>query len=150
MLFFFNSFKRIVEYTADEHNGFNAVVRREPIDEKIIKKVYEPEIIKHNLGPVGAPIIAPAPFKYAHHHAPEAIIGPAPVPKVYAPAPGLLHKVKPQFIASPQPYYAAPDSPKFFKPIEKVHKYSLKPTHDYEPLHTGVKYLSSPSHYNQY
>lgn len=147
-----HSFKRIVEYTADEHNGFNAVVRREPVDERFIKKAYEPEIIKHHLGPVDpAPIVGPAPLKYAHQHAPEAIIGPAPVQKVYAP--GLLHhqKVKPQFIAqSPPHYYAPPENPKFYKPIEKVHKYSLKPTHEYEPLHTGVKYLSSPSHYNQY
>lgn len=36
-------YKRIVEYTADEHNGFNAIVRREPVDVKIVKKVYDAE-----------------------------------------------------------------------------------------------------------
>lgn len=141
-----HSFKRIVEYTADEHNGFNAVVRREPVDAKIIKKVYEPEIVKHHLAAV-APVAAPAPLKYYNthqQHAPEAIIGPAPAPlqKIYAPA--VLHhqKVKPQFINAPQQYYAPPENPKFFKPVERIQKH-FKPAHEYEPL-------PPPSHYNQY
>lgn len=148
-----SSFKRIVEYTADEHNGFNAVVRREPVDAKLIKKVYEPEIVKHHLAPVGpVPVPAPAPFKYysSHQQAPEAFIAPAPAPiqKVFAPA--VLHHQKPQYFAPPQQqYYAPPENPKFFKPIEKVHKY-FKPAHEYEPQHTGVKYVSPSSHYNHY
>lgn len=143
------SFKRIVEYTADEHNGFNAVVRREPIDEKIAKKFYEPEIVKHHLAPAAAPIAAPAPLKYysTHQHAPEAIIAPAPVQKIYDPR--VLHhqKVKAHIIAPPPPqYYAPPENPKFFKTVDKIHKYGVN-----APAHTGVKYLSpSPSHYNQF
>lgn len=162
------SFKRIVEYTADEHNGFNAVVRREPVDAKIVKKVYEPEYAKHqHLAPVVGPVPVPAPIKYyAHQQAPDAFIAPAPVQKVYAP--GVLHhqKVKSpqqffaapqqyyaqpqQYYAQPQQYYAPPENPKYFKHIEKIPKY-FKPAHEYEPQHTAVKYVSpSPSHYNHY
>ncbi|XP_058825875.1 larval cuticle protein A3A-like [Topomyia yanbarensis] len=34
-----DGFRRVVDYTADEHNGFNAVVRREPLSQKIVKTV---------------------------------------------------------------------------------------------------------------
>lgn len=159
-----SSFKRIVEYTADEHNGFNAVVRREPVDAKIVKKVYEPEFVKHHLapavvGPVPAP--APAPLKYysAHQQVPDTIIAPAPLPvqKVYAPsvlhhqrAPQQFIPAPQQFIPAPQQFYAPPENPKYFKPIQKITKF-FKPAHEYEPQHTAVKYASpSPSHYNQY
>lgn len=161
-----SSFKRIVEYTADEHNGFNAVVRREPVDAKIVKKVYEPEYVKHHLAPANlvgpVPVPAPAPLKYynAHQQVPETIFAPAPAPihaalpvqKHYAPA--ILHhqgiKAPQQFIPAPQQYYAPPENPKFFKPIQKITKY-FKPAHEYEPQHTGVRYVSpspAPSHYN--
>lgn len=167
------SFKRIVEYTADEHNGFNAVVRREPVDPKIVKKVYEPELVKqhyapHNhyapqhyapvVGPV--PVPAPAPLKYysTHQQVPDTIIAPAPAPlavPVPAPfpvqkhyAPGVLHHQKiikspQQFIAAPQQYYAPPENPKYFRPVERVQKF-FKPAHEYEPQHTAVKYVSPP------
>lgn len=36
-------YKRIVEYTADAEHGFNAVVRREPINAEVAKKVYATE-----------------------------------------------------------------------------------------------------------
>lgn len=41
-----DGYRRIVEYTADEHTGFNAVVRREPTDIKI--PIYESQ---HSHGP---------------------------------------------------------------------------------------------------
>ncbi|XP_053672891.1 cuticle protein-like [Anopheles nili] len=35
-----DGFRRVVDYTADEHNGFNAVVRREPLaGHKLVKTV---------------------------------------------------------------------------------------------------------------
>lgn len=128
------------------------MVRREPVDAKIIKKVYEPEIVKHHLAPVVGPV--PAPLKYyTHQQYPDTVIAPAPIQKVYAPA-GILHhqKVKSpqQFIAAPQQYYAPPENPKYFRPIEKIPKF-FKPAHEYEPQHTAVKYVSQqPSHYNHY
>lgn len=146
------SFKRIVEYTADEHNGFNAVVRREPVDAKIVKKVYEPEYVKHHLAPVGPIPGNSGPLKYysTHQQAPEAaIIAQAPIQKVYAPA--VLHhqKIKPQPFIAPQQYYAPPENPKFYKPIEKSQRF-FKPAHEYEPQHSGIKYVSPSSHYNHY
>lgn len=144
---FTHSFKRIVEYTADDHNGFNAVVRREPFDAKIIKKIYEPEIVKHHVASVAPVAAAPLNYYSAHQQAPHAIFAPAPVAKVFAPA--VLHqqKIRPQYI-EPQQYYAPPENPKFF-PNQKVQKF-FKPAHEYEPQNTAVKYVSPPSQYNHY
>lgn len=64
-LFFSDGHKRVVEYTADEHNGFNAVVHREPTSVKIPVTVTK----------VIAPVI---------HHAP-AVHYVQPVAKVYTP-----------------------------------------------------------------
>lgn len=137
---FFPSFKRIVEYTADEHNGFNAVVRREPTDIKLIKKVYEPELVKHV-----------APVKYYAPQPEPAII--AATPKYVQPvhqkivAPIVKTYTAPQYPV-PQ-YYAPPEHPKFFKPVEKVTKY-VKPAYEYEPHHTAVKYVTPAPHYHHY
>lgn len=121
-----DGFKRIVEYTADEHNGFNAVVRREPTDVKVVKKVYDvqPEIVK----------TVPIQKYYPH-----------PEPNYYAPPP--VHQKIVKQIAPPK-YYAAPENPKFFKPaaVEKFATKFVKP-YNFDP-HTGVKYVEP--HYNHY
>lgn len=127
------------------------MVRREPIDAKIIKKVYEPEIVKHHLASVAPVVATAAPIKYynAHQQAPDVIVAPTPIQKVFAPSAVLHHqKVKSQFIA-PQQYYAPPENPKFFRPVQKIQKF-FQPAHEYEPHHTDVKYASSPSQYNHY
>ncbi|XP_037038197.1 larval cuticle protein A3A-like [Bradysia coprophila] len=41
-----DGFRRIVEYTADEHNGFNAIVHREPTDIKI--PIFESHHVSHH------------------------------------------------------------------------------------------------------
>jgi Insect cuticle protein len=43
-----DGYRRIVDYTADDYNGFQATVRREPLHAHpvIIKKVIQPTIIK--------------------------------------------------------------------------------------------------------
>lgn len=140
MIFFFNSiqsFKRIVEYTADDHNGFNAVVRREPTDVKIIKKVYEPEVVK-----AVAPIPA-APIKY-YTPQPEII---SATPKYFS-APIHQKVIAPivKTYASPPQYYAPPEHPKFFKPLAPKF---VKPAFGYDP-HTAVKYVTPSPHYNHY
>lgn len=66
-----DGFKRTVEYTADEHNGFNAVVHREPIGHH----VHQPQVAKL----VAAPVYKHAPVHYA------------PAPVHYAPAPVQHH-----------------------------------------------------------
>ncbi|EDW12528.1 cuticle protein [Drosophila mojavensis] len=48
-----DGYQRIVDYTSDAHNGFNAVVRREPLGQKIIKAA-----------PI-AKIVSPLPLAYA-------------------------------------------------------------------------------------
>ncbi|XP_055598346.1 larval cuticle protein A2B-like [Uranotaenia lowii] len=58
--------RRIVDYTADEHNGFNAVVRREPIEgHKIVKTI----------APVAKVVAAPIPVAKVY----------SPVQKIVAP-----------------------------------------------------------------
>lgn len=42
-----DGFRRIVEYTADEHNGFNAIVHREPTDIKI--PIFESHHVPHHV-----------------------------------------------------------------------------------------------------
>lgn len=137
---FIYSFKRIVEYTADEH-GYNAVTRREPVDVKIIKKTYEPEVVKH-IAPIAAPV---APVKYFSPQ-PEQYIHQAP--KLFAPS--VQQKVIAPIVksyATPQ-YYAAPENPKLYgKPLEKITKI-VKPAYSYEPQHTDVKYVQPQ--YNHY
>lgn len=128
-----DGFKRVVEYTADDHNGFNAVVTRIPVDHAHVKKVYQPEIVK----PV------PAPVKY---------FAPQPqVVKSYVTEPYQHQKViAPVVKHLPQPaYYAPPEHPKFFKPVEKVAKF-VKPAYEYEPHHTDVKYVHPAPHYTHY
>ena len=61
--------KRTVEYTADDHNGFNAVVHREPLGHKVVA------------APVVAKVHAPLAAHYAH----------APVAAHYAHAPVAAH-----------------------------------------------------------
>lgn len=59
--------KRTVEYTADDHNGFNAVVHREPLVHKVAA-VHAP--VHYAAAPVVAKVHAPvayaAPAHYAH------------------------------------------------------------------------------------
>lgn len=117
-----------MEYTADEHNGFNAVVRREPSDVKI------------------APV---APVKYLAPQ-PEIVAHAAPVQKVYSPVvpQKVIAPIVKQYVAQPQ-YYAPPENPKYFKPVEKVAKF-FKPANPYEQ-YTGVNYHQpSPPQYHQY
>ncbi|XP_053691798.1 larval cuticle protein A2B-like [Sabethes cyaneus] len=68
-----DGYQRIVDYTADEHNGFNAVVRREPLTQKVAKIV----------APIAHHYVAPAPIaKIALPVAKVAV----PVAKVAYPA----------------------------------------------------------------
>lgn len=66
--------KRTVEYTADPHNGFNAVVHKEP-GSYPTAKAY---------APIPAPVVKYAPTKYSVS-APK--YAPAPSVYAYAPAP---------------------------------------------------------------
>ncbi|XP_055851160.1 cuticle protein 7-like [Episyrphus balteatus] len=81
-----DGYRRIVDYSADSVNGFNAVVRREPLG---VAVAAAPALIK----------AAPAPLAYA---AAPALLKAAPAPLAYAAAPALLK-------AAPAPFaYSAP------------------------------------------
>ncbi|XP_035907250.1 cuticle protein-like [Anopheles stephensi] len=67
--------KRTVEYTADDHNGFNAVVHREPTDIKIPQPIVQKVIAQPAIAKViaqPAKIIAAQPAYY-HQPAPAVV-----------------------------------------------------------------------------
>ncbi|XP_050084685.1 cuticle protein 7-like [Anopheles aquasalis] len=69
--------KRTVEYTADDHNGFNAVVHREPTDIKIPqpavhKIIAQPAITKVIAQPTK--IVAAQPAYIANYHQPAPAV----------------------------------------------------------------------------
>lgn len=111
-------------------------MRREPADVKIVKKVYEPELVKH---------VAPVKYYTPQH---EAIV--AAPPKYVAPVAQKVFAPIVKQYTTPQ-YYAPPEHPKFFKPVETVAKF-VKPAYEYDPHphHTAVKYVTPAPHYNHY
>ncbi|KXJ71755.1 hypothetical protein RP20_CCG019760 [Aedes albopictus] len=62
--------KRTVEYTADDHNGFNAVVHREPTDIKIPQPVHKIAIAQPVAKVIAQPAYVHAAPAVAHYHAP--------------------------------------------------------------------------------
>lgn len=129
-----DGFKRIVEYTADAHHGFNAVVRREPTDAKVpvkvVQKVLEPQHVKY-YSPQPAPVVVAQPKYYE------------PQSKYYEPQPKYYEQPVHQKLIVPQPtpqYYAAPERPKYYREPNIV-------KHIYSPPQPTVKYVQQPSHY---
>lgn len=81
-----DGYKRTVDYTSDAHNGFNAVVKREPLGHAIAPapKYIAPAPILH-----AAPLIHSAPILHA---APAKILSPAITHvSVHAPAYAYSH-----------------------------------------------------------
>ncbi|XP_037038726.1 larval cuticle protein A3A-like isoform X2 [Bradysia coprophila] len=98
--------KRTVEYTADPHNGFNAVVHREPLGAKIVA------------APVVAKVAAPV-----HYAAPVVAKVAAPVAH-YAAAPVAHYAAAPvaQYAAAPVAHYAAsPAVAHYAAPVAAYH-----------------------------
>ncbi|KAH8412400.1 hypothetical protein KR009_001807, partial [Drosophila setifemur] len=63
-----DGYRRIVHYKADDHNGFEAIVQREPTDIKI----PQPEPKKLLAAKILSPILPVAPL--VHYAAPKAIL----------------------------------------------------------------------------
>ncbi|KAH8288521.1 hypothetical protein KR054_004524, partial [Drosophila jambulina] len=97
-----DGYRRIVDYTADPINGFNAVVRREPLVAAVaaapaaVVAAPAPVVRAAVAAPVAAPVVraapltaayaaAPAPLAYAAAPAPLAYAAPAPIVKAAAP-----------------------------------------------------------------
>lgn len=84
--------KRTVDYTADPHNGFNAVVRREPLGHKVVAaapvvaKIATPVQYAKVAAPVAhyaAPAVAHYAAPVAHYAAPAVAHYAAPVAHAY-------------------------------------------------------------------
>lgn len=142
-----DGFKRIVEYTADKHSGFNAVVHREPTSIKI----PVPEA-KHYSHPAPAHHYS-APSAPAHHH----YSAPAPAVHHYtAPAPVKVTKViKPIIVATtaaPVHHYSAPAPVHHYSAPAPVHHYSAPaPVHHYSapaPVHHYSAPAAPVHHYS--
>lgn len=58
-----DGFQRTVEYTADDHNGFNAVVHREPLGHKVVAPVH-----KYVAAPVHKYVAAPVHYAAPAHN----------------------------------------------------------------------------------
>lgn len=92
--------KRTVEYTADPHNGFNAVVHREPLGHKVLAAA---PVVAKIATPVqyAAPVVAKVATPVHYSAAPAVAHYAAPVAH-YAAGPALTH-----YAAAPA-HYAAP------------------------------------------
>ncbi|XP_055550559.1 larval cuticle protein A2B-like [Wyeomyia smithii] len=60
--------KRIVDYHADHHNGFNAVVRREPTGVKVIQPVQKLIAQPIHVAPLAHASYSAAPLIHSHHN----------------------------------------------------------------------------------
>ena len=108
-----DGYKRTVEYTADDHNGFNAVVRREPL-----VKTVAPAVVK-TVAPVAhysAPTVVKAVAPVAHYAAPAVVKTVAPVAHYATP---VSHYVAPAVVktVAPVAHYAAPAVVKTVAPV---------------------------------
>jgi hypothetical protein len=134
-----DGYKRIVHYTADDEHGFNAEVRREPVEGNKVVKTVEP-VVKKIEAPVAQYYSAPAP-KYYSAPAVEQYVA-APVVHKYVAAP-----VVQKYVAAPvvQKYVAAPIVHKYAAaPVVKVEKYASKDSTPY----THVSFNGPSSSYN--
>nr|ATY49617.1 Cuticle protein [Bradysia odoriphaga] len=96
--------KRTVDYTADPQNGFNAVVRREPLGAKIVAAA---PVVAKVAAPVhyAAPVVAKVAAPVAHYAAaPVAHYAAVPAVTQYAAAPAVAHYAAQPAVA----HYAAP------------------------------------------
>ncbi|XP_055906616.1 cuticle protein 7-like [Eupeodes corollae] len=116
-----DGYRRIVDYSADSVNGFNAVVRREPLGVAVKAVAAAPALIRAAPAPLAyaapAPALlkaAPAPLAYAAAPAPlayapaPALLKSAPAPLAYAAAPALLKAAPFAYSAAPALLKAAP------------------------------------------
>ncbi|XP_073815340.1 larval cuticle protein A2B-like [Musca autumnalis] len=101
-----DGYKRTVQYTADDANGFNAVVQREPLGHAVVKTV--------------APVVA-------HYAAPATVVKHvAPVAHYAAPATFVKHVAAVAHYAAPVAHYTAPAA--VVKTVAPVAHYAA-PTH---------------------
>lgn len=110
-----DGYRRIVDYTADPINGFNAVVRREPL---VAAVATAPAAVVAAPAPVvraavAAPVVrAAAPLTAAYAAAPAPLAyAAAPAPLTYAAAPAPLAYAAPAPIVKAAAPWSPPDPP---------------------------------------
>ncbi|CAO1352655.1 unnamed protein product [Diamesa hyperborea] len=137
-----DGYRRIVDYTADDHHGFNAQVRREPVEGykapiQVQKVIAQPQY--HS---------APAP---QYHSAPAQIVQKVIAqPQYYsAPAPAVKKIIaQPQYYSAPAPVkYAAPAQQYYSAPAPAVQKIIAQPQYYSAPA--PVKYAAPVQQYTQ-
>jgi hypothetical protein len=136
-----DGYRRTVTYTADEHHGFQATVRREPIEG--FKAIVAP-VVKYAAAPVqyAAPAykVAAAPVHYA---APAYKVAAAPVhyaAPAYKVAP--VHYTAPTYKVATPVAYAAPAYKVAATPAYKV---AAVPTYAHHDAQTHVNF-QAPAH----
>ena len=165
-----DGYRRIVDYTADDHHGFNAQVRREPVEgykaPVVHKVIAQPQ---YHSAPaqvvqkvIAAPqyYSAPAPVKYVapvvqkivaqpqYYSAPAPVKYVAPAPQYYsAPAP-VVQKI----VAQPQ-YYSAPAPVKYTAPVQQytqviAPKVIAQPQYYSAPAQVVQKVIAAPQYYS--
>jgi len=115
-----DGYRRTVTYTADDHHGFNAEVRREPVEGhkvvKAVKVVQQPIIQKYVAQPQQHYYQQAQPQQHYYQQAPQAQYYQAPAQQYYQ-APAQVKVVAPVV----QKYVAAPVVQKYVAPV--VEKY---------------------------
>ncbi|XP_061394650.1 larval cuticle protein A2B-like [Musca vetustissima] len=104
-----DGYKRTVHYTADDVNGFNAVVQREPLGHAVVKTVAHyaaPATVVKHVAPV-AHYTAPV----AHYAAPAVVKTVAPVAHYSAPA--VVKTVAPVAHYAAPTHYASYEAPAY-------------------------------------
>lgn len=130
-----DGYKRIVEYTADEHTGFNAVVHREPTDIKIPIFESHPH---HSHEP--SHHYSHSPSAHFEHHVPvhHQYVAPKVVEKIEKP----MVKVSPVEEHEPEPEHHV-HQVKYVAPVVAQHTKV-----DHSNLNTHVSYNAPEFNYH--
>lgn len=123
---------RVVEYTADPHNGFNAVVRREPVGHQAVKKIVAAPAITKVYAPAQAHYQHAAPAHYQHT---------APVATTYQHVAPVVQKYVAPVV---QKYVAAPVH--YAAPVAHAPVYAHQPS-NYHNSHVSLNTHGAQYHY---
>lgn len=153
-----DGYKRTVKYTADDHNGFNAVVEREPLIHTVgaaptvVKTVApaaqyaEPALVK-TVSPVAhytAPAVVKTVTPVAHYSSPAVVKTVAPVAHYTSPSVVKAVEAVAHYSAPAVAHYGAPT-------VVKTHYASPAVVKTVEPVahYAGPAYpaFSAPTHY---
>ena len=135
---------RVVEYTADAHNGFNAVVRREGGEHQVqaVKKVVAAPVLTKVVAPVVQKYVAPT-IQYSapvvQKYVAPTIQYSAPVVQKYVSAPVATYSapVVQKYVSAPVAQYAAP----------VAHGYGYQPVSNFHNSHVSVSTHGAQIHY---